>query len=48
MVYLLTAANAHLIVIWGEDASSPMHLLHMGYGLGTVLSPLIVSRLRFL
>ncbi len=35
--------NAYCIRMWGEAASGPLHYLHMGFGLGTTVAPLIAQ-----
>lgn len=32
-----------IVKLWGPDAPGPMQLIHMGYGFGTILAPLIAE-----
>ena len=38
-----TASNFHTVSMWGEEAPSPMLLIHMGHSVGTVLGPLLLE-----
>ena len=35
--------NAILIRLWGPDGDSPMQIMHMGYGIGNFLAPILAA-----
>ena len=39
----LAAGNSHLLAMWGEEVSAPLHTYHFGFGLGTVIGPFMVG-----
>lgn len=42
-VRYFAAGNTTILYLWREKASAPMHMLHLGFGIGCLIVPLIVN-----
>ena len=40
---MLADGNGHVVYMWQEGAAAPIHAVHFGFGLGTVIGPLMTG-----
>lgn len=43
MVFLVSAGQKLILLLWKEKAASPLHILHGGFGIGSFIIPLIAN-----
>ena len=41
--HIISGGNAHAISLWGKEATGPVHFIHFGYGVGTILGPSMMA-----